>query len=191
MSVITRLAVGLAAVGAATVALVAGAASASIPDGSGAITICFVKASTDSGALTPVMLKDTAKGSCPAGYTALSWSQHGAPGPKGDQGAKGDKGEKGDTGATGPAGASTVTFTKRTGSTVTLDGATLGGAFADCLSGEHATGGGFTAVDSAGGNLTRFAAVAQNGPNANGWAVFARNTGSDKLDITVTVVCAK
>jgi hypothetical protein len=70
------------------VALVAGLALASIPDGNGVIHGCYSK---QNGALRVI---DSAKTSCPTGYRALDWNQ------KGRRGAKGIPGQPGPGGIT-------------------------------------------------------------------------------------------
>ena len=87
-------------VGAAVGAVLAGgAAFAAIPDSSGIINGCYQK---NVGNLRVI---DTSAGdSCRPSEVAISWSQTGPQGPKGDTGPTGPQGPKGDTGATGPQG---------------------------------------------------------------------------------------
>ena len=100
----------IAVVAALTIAVVAGTAYATIPDGQGVIHGCFKK----SGLLRVI---DTATAEqCSSDETALDWNRtgprglDGAPGPQGAQGPQGvkgdpgDKGDKGDTGLQGPKG---------------------------------------------------------------------------------------
>jgi hypothetical protein len=82
-------------------ALGAGIAAASIPDGGGVIHGCY---RTQTGGLRVI---DTGAGDrCRAGENALAWNQQG---PKGDQGAQGPPGPQGPQGDPGPPGSGSPT----------------------------------------------------------------------------------
>jgi hypothetical protein len=74
---------------AAGIVLIGGAAVASVPDPSGVIHSCR-KMSTGE-----VRVIDSATQTCPAGTTALNWSQTGPAGPPGAQGPAGPSGVSG------------------------------------------------------------------------------------------------
>jgi hypothetical protein len=86
---------------------VGGAAFAAIPDSSGAIHGCYQKNVGNLRVIDP-----SGGDSCRPSEIAISWSQTGPQGPKGDTGATGPQGPKGDTGATGPAGPTGLTGPK-------------------------------------------------------------------------------
>jgi hypothetical protein len=80
----------------AALALAAGVAYATIPDGQGVIHACY---RTNKG---DVRVIDS--GSCAAGEAALSWNQTGPQGPAGPAGPQGLQGPQGPRGPEGPAG---------------------------------------------------------------------------------------
>jgi uncharacterized protein YceK len=86
------LLVGVVLAGSAT-------ALATIPDGSGVITICY-KTSDPS----KMRLIDTASESCAAAETTLSFNQTGPAGPAGATGPEGPAGPQGPEGPPGPQG---------------------------------------------------------------------------------------
>ena len=183
-----RMIAALGTVGVGAVVIAATAASASIPDSGGSITACYVAGTTSSGAMAPLLVKDTSKGGCPSGYTAVTWSLRGIPGPKGDPGPRGEPGPKGDPGPAGPSG---LSVTQRTGSAVRVPAGTSGSAFANCATGEHVVSGGFQALDPSSGTVSFDLEPAQIGPLGTGWGVIGRNLGRDPMDLIVTVVCAQ
>jgi hypothetical protein len=90
----------LAIAAAATVALVAGAAYATIPGSSGVVNGCYGKV---TGILR--VIDAEAGKSCLNVENPISWNQQGPKGDPGATGSPGPKGDKGDTGATGAMGA--------------------------------------------------------------------------------------
>lgn len=171
--------------------IAAGVAAGSVPDPSGAITACYVASAVGHGAGTPLMLKDAASGSCPSGYTTLSWNQRGEPGPQGPMGPAGAAGPAGPAGPTGPAGSSgSVSVTTRVSTAVTV--APAAGAFptASCLAGEHPTGGGYQFTDTT-LNLPDFnVLVAQSYPFGNSWEIVVHNNDVHPVSVVVYVECA-
>jgi hypothetical protein len=93
------------ALGVGVLALAGGLAYASIPDGNGTISACYL---TGVG---QVRLIDPSREQCRPNETAISWSQTGPPGatgatgPQGATGATGPQGPSGATGLPGPIGA--------------------------------------------------------------------------------------
>lgn len=178
----------LLAGGAATVAALAiggTVAFGAIPAPDGTITACYVKAATDTGAISPMYLRDTAKsGSCPTGYTTLTWKQQGVPGPVGPSGPPGPMGPA------GPAG--TVSISVITGTPVVIAPATSAVAFANCPSGKHVTGGGYTASDNTTDAVAHGLGVGENHPNADaGWLVNIFNQDStDPITVTAYAICS-
>jgi hypothetical protein len=80
-----------------------GIAYASIPDASGVIHGCYVKA---NGKLRVI---DSRGKGCQKGETPLNWNQTGPTGPTGPTGTTGPTGATGATGATGPTGVTGTT----------------------------------------------------------------------------------
>lgn len=96
----------LIGIGVIVVAVAAGVAWATIPDGQGVIHTCF---KTDNGQLRVV---DSA--ACNASETPLSWSQTGPQGTPGPQGPPGPQGDPGAVGPTGPSGLASVIRVQQT-----------------------------------------------------------------------------
>lgn len=182
-SVGTKLA--FAAGGAAAALAIGAAAFASIPDSGGVIHGCYQK---NSGS---VRIVDTANGSCTNGEIAIQWNETG---PAGAQGPAGPE---------GPAGPTNVLV--RTGAPVEVppSGPIVRDAYASCLGGERATGGGALNSGPAPGFyntvlLDSFPTVnglpAENGATATGWFARARNNNSDGANQTIVltayVLCA-
>lgn len=94
--------------------LAAGAAWATIPDGSGTIHACY---STSDKSLRVI---DT--GTCNKGEAPLSWSQNAV---QGQQGPQGPQGPQGDTGSPGPPGLTLATGV----GTVAQEDTVIGGFF--------------------------------------------------------------
>lgn len=78
----------LVSIAALAVAL-GGVAWATIPGPNGVITTCYKQKAINSGNTTPLQLIDTAKTSCPSGFTTLSFNQTGPHGPAGHTGPRG------------------------------------------------------------------------------------------------------
>ena len=183
-------AVALGAVGATV-----GFASAAIPDANGVITACYVKAPLDNNGIAPLLLKDAAKGGCPAGYTTLTWGQRGPQGATGAAGPPGPAGPKGDTGPQGPAG-SAPAVVRVAGDAVRLANAgDKGDAQVSCGTGQHVTGGGYLVYDVEAHATARDVIVSQNGPlpgagpGSDGWLVTVVNRGNDAIDVTAYALC--
>ena len=100
-----RLALWIAAIGAAAMALALGRdAAASIPDGQGTIHACYA---TRPSFFTPAgstRIIDSAAAVCQAGEVPISWNQSGPVGPQGAQGDPGPMGVQGPAGAAGAQG---------------------------------------------------------------------------------------
>jgi hypothetical protein len=188
-SVGTKLA--FAAGGAAAALAIGAAAFASIPDSGGVIHGCYQK---NSGI---VRIVDTANGSCANGEIAIQWNDTG---PAGTQGPAGPQGPVGPQGPGGPAN-----VVVRTGAPVEVppSGPIVRDAYASCLAGERATGGGALNSGPAPGFystvlLDSFPTVnglpAENGATAMGWFARARNNNSDganqSIVLTAYVLCA-
>ena len=200
----------IAVVAALTIAVVAGTAYATIPDGQGVIHGCFKK----SGLLRVI---DTATAEqCSSDETALDWNRtgprglDGAPGPqgaqgpqgvkgdpgdkgdKGDtglQGPKGDQGDKGDTGDAGPqgpAGASGVSGRQVVWSSANVLPGYAVTDFAVCPEGKVPVGGGVHTY----GPLTGDGTVTDSYPTVDGWSARVANLGSDIVIIMqVAAIC--
>jgi hypothetical protein len=156
------------------VALAAGVAYATIPDGQGVIHACY---KTDNGQLRIVDDAD-----CNPSETSLSWSQVG---PEGLAGAKGDAGPKGDPGADGaqgPSGLASVIHVSH----VFQTSFQITGGDVPCPSGTTVLGGG------ASGNPDMD--LVESGPDdpdfPHAWHVIARNTtASGTWSFTGYVLC--
>ena len=98
---------GLVVVSLFGVAVAAGVAVsfAAIPDGNGVIHACYQKDLTKAGVGSPLLIVDSVKQHCPAGYTAITWNQQGIQGDPGSPGAPGAPGASGAPGAPGASGA--------------------------------------------------------------------------------------
>lgn len=198
----------VAVVAALALAVVAGAAYATIPDGQGVIHGCYKK----SGILRVV---DPALGPCSDDETTLDWNQtgprglDGAPGPQGPKGDAGEKGEKGETGAQGPqglqgpkgdtgdagpqgppgpigpqgpSGVSARQVVVQGGSAYALTAETR---WAVCPSGKVPVGGGVSTGEFFGqdGNIT------DSYPTADGWYGRVYNPGPLLMDFDVYAIC--
>ena len=171
-------------------ALGGGVAWAAIPDGSGTITFCYVKGATDANGMSSVLLKDTAAGGCPIGFTPLTVSQRGI------QGLPGPAGTPGATGATGPAGPSGPAggikhADARLGEPV--HGVKNGHLIADatCPNDAVLTGGGWS-IHNDKTNFEDFNfVVARDIPSGQQWVVDGINTGPDPVTLQVYAVCAQ
>jgi hypothetical protein len=157
-------------------------AQAAIPDSSGAITACVVKASGQ------IRLIDTAKVTgCKTGEQVVSWNQQGQPG------APGTNGTDGSNGSDGVSGYQTVT---QSGSTTSSSAFTT--VTAHCPDGLSPLGGGALAFDDADGSVRSGFKVMGNSPaigkfgGAFGWVGVFDIDNPDNVNVImrVTVICA-
>jgi hypothetical protein len=159
---------------AAAVALAAGVAYATIPDGQGVIHACY---KSDGGQLRVV---DAA--SCNPSETALTWSQAGPQGPPGEKGDPGPKGDPGADGSQGPSGLASVIHVAH----VFQTSFQITGGDVPCPSGTTVLGGG------ASGNSEMD--LVESGPDdpefPHAWHVIVRNTSaSGTWSFTGYVLC--
>jgi hypothetical protein len=159
----------------ATVAL-AGTAYATIPAEDGVIHGCYAK----SGGTLRVI--DASVTTCKSGETALSWSQHGVPGPTGDPG------EQGEPGAPGGLAGYVRTFTQSDETSVNSKTQTV-----PCPSGKVPVGGG-ARVDRVTGSFISVPEVAldRSEPIDTGWAATAHEVIPTDLpwNLLTFVICA-
>jgi Collagen triple helix repeat (20 copies) len=186
----------LASVAVLTVGLSGGAALASDSSQSvkAPIQACYKSGQNPSG------LELLTKGSCPKGFSKVTWNVQGPAGPKGatgPQGHAGPAGAKGATGAAGPVGpvgpaGPTGTF----GSITTYSGSQSvapdeeGALEVPCPTGSAAISGGVTY----GGYAAGVSIVADTSNPASGtptsWLGNVANVGTSTVTMTVSVVCA-
>jgi Collagen triple helix repeat (20 copies) len=174
-----RLLVPVAVVG---IALLGGAAYATIPDGAGVIHGCYAKS---GGALRVI---DGTVTNCKSGETALQWGVQGPQGPQGPQGAQGPQGPQGAQGAQGPQGAAGTPgisgYEVVTGQ-ATSDGVNTTAATVSCPGGKKVLSGGWTASTVPAG---LYFDAPTNGP---GWAAAIGGGGlPNGATLDVYAVCA-
>jgi hypothetical protein len=154
------------------------------------IQACYKPGQNPSG------LELLTKGSCPKGFSKVTWNVQGPAGPKGatgPQGHAGPAGAKGATGAAGPAGPAGPTGTF--GSVTTYSASQSVGPYEEgslepeCPAGAVITGGvtygGYTAGVSIVGDVP---SPASGTPTS--WLGTVANVGTSTVTMTVSVVCA-
>jgi hypothetical protein len=98
-----------------TALVVAGAALAAVPDGSGVIHGCFSPNGAKAKGGTALYLVDSASTTCSNGQAPLNWNQTGPQGPQGIQGPQGNQGPQGIQGPAGPAGTTSAGYATTSG----------------------------------------------------------------------------
>jgi hypothetical protein len=193
-------------VGGGVLVLAGGVAYATIPDDGGVIHACF------DGKGGTLRVIDAPSKSCTKFEISLDWNKNGPVGPTGATGPAGQTGPAGPIGATGapgptgangaigatgpqgaqgPQGASGAgTFVARF-KDVTAGAGEFGNVTVNCLSGEHATGGG---VEAGVGDAAKVVYFEPGGkPSGNppvGWSTSFLNTSTtNSFTVRVHAVC--